>query len=153
MRGIMFNAGLMAVLAMAGIVEAKAPNFLVLLGDDISSSSIGCYGSVNPNTSPNIDKLADEGIRFTNMFVSNAVCSPTRAELYTGLQPYRNGSTSNHRPTKQGTLSVVQYLSKLGYRVGLTGKTHFSPKSVYPFEKVEGFPAGCNARAPKTGET
>jgi len=50
--------------------EAKAPNFLIVLGDDISASDLGCYGSANPHTSPNIDKLAQEGIRFTNMFVS-----------------------------------------------------------------------------------
>jgi uncharacterized sulfatase len=48
--------------------------------------------------------------------------------------------------TKTGTLSVVQHLEKLGYRVGLTGKTHFKPTSVYPFEKVEGFQRNCNAR-------
>ncbi|MEP2777470.1 MAG: sulfatase [Luteolibacter sp.] len=122
------------------------PNFLIILGDDISSTSLGCYGSVNTNTSPNIDKLAAGGIRFTNMFVSEAVCGPTRAELYTGLQPHRNGCSSNHMPTNKGTLSVVQHLEKLGYRVGLTGKTHFSPPTVYPFTKVKGFETNCNAR-------
>lgn len=126
--------------------EDKAPNFLIVLGDDISSSSLGCYGSPNPNTSPNIDKLADEGICFTNMFVSEAICAPTRAELYTGLQPNRNGCTVNHKATNKGTLSVVQHLSKLGYRVGLTGKSHIRPASVYPFNKVKGFASNCNAR-------
>ena len=132
--------------------DVKSPNFLILVGDDISASSIGCYGASNPHTSPNIDKLAKEGIRFTNMFVSEAICAPTRAELYTGLQPHRNGCMVNHKATKKGTLSVVQHMQKLGYRVGLTGKRHFSPKSVYPFEDVKGFPAGCNARE-KTDET
>lgn len=126
--------------------QAKQPNFLILLADDISATSLGCYGADNPDTSPNIDKLAGEGMRFTNMFVSQAVCGPARAELYTGLQPHRNGSMENHKASKQGTLSVVQHLKPLGYRVGLTGKTHFNPKSVYPFEKVQGFPANCNAR-------
>lgn len=132
--------------------EKSPPNFLVLVGDDISASSLGCYGSVNPHTSPNIDKLAGEGIRFTNMFVSEAICAPTRAELYTGLQPHRNGCMVNHKATNTGTLSVVQHLQKLGYRVGLTGKRHFKPKTVYPFEDVKGFPANCNARE-KTDET
>lgn len=126
--------------------EAKQPNFLILLGDDISADSIGCFGSPNPNTTPNIDKLASEGIRFSNMFVSEAICAPARAELYTGLQPHRNGCMQNHHPTKKGTKSVVHHLKKLGYRVGLTGKRHFSPKSVYPFEFVEGFPQNCNAK-------
>lgn len=126
--------------------ETEQPNFLIILGDDISASSLGCYGSENPHTSPHIDALAKEGVRFTNMFVSEAICAPTRAELYTGLQPHRNGCSRNHQATRNGTLSVVQHLSKLGYRVGLTGKTHIKPRSVYPFEVVPGFPKNCNAR-------
>ncbi|MEI6891643.1 MAG: sulfatase [Pontiella sp.] len=133
-------------------VTAEQPNFLIILGDDISASSMGCYGSENPHTSPNIDQLAKEGIRFTNMFVSEAVCGPSRAELYTGLQPYRNGCMQNHKATRKGVLSVVQRLEKLGYRVGLTGKRHFRPTSVYPFEFVKGFPQNCNARE-TTNET
>lgn len=126
--------------------DQNPPNFVILLGDDISANSVGCYGSKNPNTTPNLDQLATEGVRFTNMFVSEAICAPARAELYTGLQPYRNGCSVNHQATKRGTLSVVHHLSELGYRVGLSGKTHIKPKSVYPFEKVKGFPANCNAR-------
>jgi N-sulfoglucosamine sulfohydrolase len=144
MLGVALTAALFA--------GAEAPNFLILVGDDISSSSLGCYGSPNPNTSPNIDKLAREGIRFTNMFVSEAICAPTRAELYTGLQPHRNGCMKNHAATKAGTLSVVHYLRKLGYRVGLTGKRHIRPNSVYPFENVKGFTPNCNARK-KTDES
>ncbi|MEN8724062.1 MAG: sulfatase [Lentimonas sp.] len=124
------------------------PNFLIVLGDDISATSLGCYGSVNPHTSPNIDKLANEGIRFTNMFVSQAICAPARAELYTGLMPYHNGVIANHGATKKGTLSMVQHLKKLGYRVGLAGKKHIKPKSVYPFENVKGFSAHCNQSEP-----
>lgn len=136
------------ILLVVSVASAKAkqPNFVILLADDISASSLGCYGSENPNTSPNIDKLAGEGIRFTNMFVSEAICAPARAELYTGLQPHRNGVMQNHMATNKGTLSVVQHLEKLGYRVGLTGKTHIKPKTVYPFESVKGFPLNCNAR-------
>ncbi|MGD9419106.1 MAG: sulfatase family protein [Verrucomicrobiota bacterium JB025] len=137
---------LLLSLAMLAAAPAKQPNFLILLADDISATSLGCYGAENLHTSPHIDRLADEGVRFTNMFVTQAVCGPARAELYTGLQPYRNGSMENHKASKKGTLSVVQQLGKLGYRVGLAGKKHFSPKSVYPFEMVKGFPGNCNAR-------
>lgn len=124
----------------------EKPNFIVLLADDVSAASLGCYGSENKGTSPNIDKLASVGVMFTNMFVSEAICAPARAELYTGLQPVRNGCYRNHMTTKKGTKSVVHYLSDLGYRVGLSGKRHFSPKSVYPFEFIEGFPKDCNSR-------
>jgi len=128
------------------ILNAKndtPPNFIIILGDDIAANSIGCYGSKTPYTSPNIDALAKEGVLFRNMFVSEAMCAPTRAELYTGLTPYSNGCVINHGATKVGTLSMVQRLSTLGYRVGLTGKTHIKPLSVYPFEKIKGFPSGC----------
>lgn len=125
----------------------QRPNFLIILGDDISANSLGCYGSENPNTSPHIDQLAAEGIRFSNMFVSEAMCAPVRAELYTGLQPQRNGCFRNHMGTNEGTLSVVHYLEKLGYRVGLAGKRHFRPASVYPFEFIEGFEPMCTSRA------
>lgn len=127
-------------------VSGEQPNFLILLADDISARSIGCFDSDNPQTTPNLDKLADESVTFSNMFVSEAICAPARAELYTGLQPYRNGCSKNHAKTRKGTLSVVHHLRKLGYRVGLTGKKHFSPKSVYPFEEVPGFPANCTAK-------
>lgn len=124
--------------------QTKQPNFLIILGDDISATNIGCYGAKNKNTTPNIDKIADEGILFKNMFVSEAICAPTRAELFTGLTPNRNGCNVNHAATKKGTLSIVQHLNKLGYRVGLTGKMHFKPTSVYPFEIIKGFTKNAN---------
>ena len=128
--------------------NSKPLNYLILLADDISASHLGCYGALNPHTSPQIDKLASEGLRFTNMFVSEAMCAPARAELYTGLQPERNGCNRNHLPTNKGTKSVVHYLEKLNYRVGLAGKRHFSPASVYPFEGVKGFEPKCATRDP-----
>ncbi|MBK1853996.1 sulfatase [Verrucomicrobiaceae bacterium 5K15] len=126
--------------------QSRQPNIVILLADDISSSSLGCYGGENPHTSPHIDLLARQSVVFDNMFVTQAVCGPARAELYTGLQPHRNGSMTNHKKSKPGTLSMVHYLRKLGYRVGLTGKTHFGPRSVYPFEMVKGLPRNCNAK-------
>jgi hypothetical protein len=111
-------AQLAIVLLSASIAHAKPLNYLIILGDDISASTLGCYGALNPHTSPQIDKLAAEGVRFTNMFVSEAMCAPTRAELYTGLQPERNGCNRNHLPTNKGTKSVVHHLKTLGYRTG-----------------------------------
>lgn len=137
------------LMASSICAEMKKPlNYLILLADDVSSDSLGCYGSKNLNTTPHIDKLSEEGIRFTNMFVSEAVCGPARAELYTGLQPHRNGVFRNHMKTKEGTKSIVHYLNDLGYRVGITGKKHMGPASVYPFKGVPGFQANCNARGP-----
>jgi uncharacterized sulfatase len=119
--------------------KREAPNFLIVFGDDISASHLGCYGSLNPGTSPNIDRLAKEGIRFDNMFVTAATCAPTRAELYSGLFPQHNGVVRNHQAADPNHKSVVHYLSELGYRVGLAGKKHYNPAPVYPFEYLEGF--------------
>ncbi len=144
--------GLMA-LAGANVLHAEErpqqPNFVILLADDISSDSFGCYGSPNPNTTPNIDKLAQSGIRFENMFVSQAVCAPARAELYTGLMPQRNGTFRNHKASNPDVKSVVHYLGDLGYRVGLAGKMHIGPAAVYPFEKIPGLCSQCNETNPE----
>ncbi|WP_052823480.1 sulfatase family protein [Neotamlana sedimentorum] len=133
---------------MLNAQKQQKPNFVIVLADDISANTLGCYGSPNPNTSPNIDQLASEGIKFTNMFVSQAICAPARAELMTGLMPVKNGCSINHAATKKGTLSIVQHLEKLGYRVGLTGKRHFKPKSVYPYEFIDGFIQSVGFRGP-----
>jgi uncharacterized sulfatase len=123
----------------SSIAQAKdQPNFVIVLADDISADSFGCFGSPNPHTSPHIDKLAASGIRFKNMFVSEAMCSPARAELYTGLMPQRNGTFRNHKASSPDIKSMVHYLNDLGYRVGLAGKKHIGPGKVYPFENIDG---------------
>lgn len=140
--GLVFLTMMMAV----AVGAERPPNFILLLGDDISAVSLDGFGADNPGTSPNIDRLAKAGVMFRNMFVAQAICAPVRAELYTGLLPVRNGVFQNHQPTYEGTKSVVHYLTELGYRVALTGKRHFSPQSVYPFEFLAGFPQGANDR-------
>ncbi len=92
----------------------QKPNFVILLADDVSRDSIGCYGSPNPHTTPYIDKLAQNGIKFSNMFLSEAMCAPARAELYTGLMPQRNGTYRNHKASNPDVKSVVHYLGALG---------------------------------------
>lgn len=118
--------------------QPQQPNFVIVLADDISADSFGCYGSPNPHTTPHIDNLAASGIRFQNMFVSEAMCAPARAELYTGLMPQRNGTYRNHKASRPDVRSVVHYLGDLGYRVGLAGKKHIGPEQVYAFEKIDG---------------
>lgn len=117
-------------------------NMVIFIADDLARNELGCYGGQNVKT-PNIDRFAAEGVKFTGMVSSTTMCSPTRASIYTGLYPVSNGVYKNHGATKPEVKSVVHYLEDLGYRVGLTGKTHFKPKSVYPFEIVDGFEPNC----------
>ncbi|UII78735.1 sulfatase-like hydrolase/transferase [Flagellimonas sp. CMM7] len=132
--------------------QPDRPNFIIILGDDISADALGCYESKNLGVTPNIDKLASEGLKFNNMFVTNAICAPTRAELYTGLQSYKNGCTGNRASTNANVKSVVYYMSNLGYRVALTGKKHYKPASVYPFRYIEGFTEAVKTRGPELAE-
>lgn len=124
---------------------ARRPNIVVILADDLLSSELGCYGGRNIKT-PNIDRLAAEGVRFTHNFASQAISCPIRASLYTGLYPARHGTYQNHKYTFPGTRTVNEYMADEGYRVGRTGKTHPSPASVYKFEEIPGFVQNCVAK-------
>lgn len=108
------------------------PNFVFIIADDCTYRDIGCYGG--QAHTPNIDGLAEEGMRMTRCFQAAPMCSPTRHNIYTGLYPVKSGAYPNHTFAKDGTKSIVHYLKPLGYRVALSGKTHISPKDVFPFE-------------------
>ena len=111
------------------------PNILIVIADDLNKDSVGVYGNKDVKT-PNIDRLASQGMRFNMAYTSTAMCAPTRQQMYTGLYPVRSGAYPNHSKVKPGTKSLVHYLKALGYRVGLSGKRHFGPPSSFPFEQV-----------------
>ena len=112
--------------------KSARPNFLFIIGDDCTFRDIGCYGG--QAHTPNIDRLAKEGMRFTRSFQAAPMCSPTRHNLYTGIYPVKSGAYPNHTFVKPGTRSIVHYLKPLGYRVALSGKTHIQPRESFPFE-------------------
>lgn len=114
----------------------EAPNFLFIMADDCTFRDIACYGG--QAFTPNIDRLAQEGMRFTRCFQAAPMCSPTRHNIYTGLYPVKSGAYPNHTFAKEGTKSVVHYLKQLDYRVAISGKTHIAPKKVFPFEYMKG---------------
>ena len=72
--------------------KIEKPNIVFLLVDDLGYSDVGCYGNTL-NETPNVDRLAREGMRFTNAYAASAVCSPTRASIQTGQYPVRFGIT------------------------------------------------------------
>lgn len=124
--------------------NSKNPNILFFLADDCTNWDIGCYGSKDSKT-PNIDKLASEGIKFNRCYQAAPMCSPTRHNIYTGMYPVKTGAYPNHSQAYPETKSIVQYLKPLGYRIALSGKKDILPKEVFPFEYLEGgspnFPA------------
>ena len=121
-----------ALSAAAG--ENKPPNIILILTDNHGAWTLGCYGNSDIRT-PHIDRLAQQGIRFTRCYSSNAVCSPTRATLLTGLIPSQHGVHCYLRagepqigPKAYNTIaeftSLPRLLAALGYVCGLTGKWH-----------------------------
>ena len=115
-------------------VEEKLPNVVFILTDNQGAWTLGCYG--NPEIrSPNIDRLAENGVLFTRAFASNPVCSPTRATYLTGLVPSQHGVHSflsggglQTGPDARSTLaefkSLPQILRDAGYACGSVGKWH-----------------------------
>lgn len=121
--------------------EEKTPyNLVIVLADDLTSDDLECYGGDNVST-PNINKLASQGMKFTNAYTSSAMCTPCRTSLYTGIYPVRNGAHKNGPEgiIKPGVESIAHHLNRVGYRVGLTGKEHINPLEQFNFEIVPGF--------------
>ena len=132
---------LVTTIALTGsaATQDRPPNVLLVIADNVTYNDLPLYGGANIAT-PNIDRLASEGLTFDRAYLSMAMCNPCRTELYTGLYPFRNGSSWNHSAARPGTRSVVHELSELGYRVGLSGKKHVSPSASFRFEDVPGVP-------------
>ena len=115
----------------------QKPNIVIFLADDLNYCDIGCYGNPDVKTAA-IDRLAAEGIRFTQAFTATAMCAPTRSQLYTGIYPVRSGAFPNHSQVRSGTKSIVHYLTQQGYRVALSNKRHVGPQDSFPFEIIKG---------------
>jgi arylsulfatase A len=115
---------------IAGAVGAAAkPNFVIIFADDQGYGDLGCFGSKKIRT-PNIDRMAKEGMRFTNFMVASPVCTPSRAALLTGCYPKRVGmhqhvlfpsSTKGLNPTEH---TIADHLRGQGYATACFGKWH-----------------------------
>lgn len=105
------------------------PNIVFILADDLGWGELGCYGNTF-NETPNLDRLASQGIRFTHAYAAAPVCSPTRASILTGQYPARVGITDFLAPASGRLLDPARYvtinevLGQAGYRTGLVGKWH-----------------------------
>jgi len=99
----------------------KKPNIIIWVADDQYLESVGCYGG-NPEHTPNIDKLASEGLKFTRAYSTASVCTPARSAIYTGMYPIKNGAHPNHSGLKKDIPSMPNIMRKLGYKTGLVGK-------------------------------
>lgn len=108
----------------------EPPNFIFYLADDQDQLDYGCYGNPKVITS-NVDQLAKEGMRFTNFYTAQAICAPSRSQIFTGMYPLKNGCMANHISVKPDLKSITSQLQKSGYEVVLAGKSHVKPNSVF----------------------
>lgn len=115
-------------------IAQEKPNIIFFLADDQNITDYGCYGNDKVKT-PGVDRLAKEGMIFYNAFTAQAICAPSRSQLFTGNYPLKNGCFMNHAKTKPTMKSVTTRLTALGYEVVLAGKSHVQPSSVYHWSK------------------
>lgn len=102
--------------------QAARPNIVFIMTDDHAAHAISAYGS-RLNKTPNIDRLAKEGMKFENCFVTNSICTPSRAAILTGKYAHQNGvPVFNHIDSSQPMLP--KYLQAAGYHTGMIGKWH-----------------------------
>ena len=123
-----FRALLLLTLGGALNVAAKPPNIVLIFCDDLGYADIGCFGAKGYRT-PNLDRLARQGTRFTSFYAAQAVCSASRAALLTGCYPNRIGIHGALGPGSKTGLSadettLAEVLKPRGYATAIFGKWH-----------------------------
>ena len=117
---------LVALLALGQAQAAKRPNILFMMSDDHASESIGAYGSWLKDYvhTPAIDRLAAEGMRFTNVCCNNSICSPSRASIISGQYSHVTGALNLGCELKPNAPSYIRELTNSGYETCVVGKWH-----------------------------
>jgi N-sulfoglucosamine sulfohydrolase len=121
-----------------GAAERPKPNIVLIVSDDHGRGDLGCYGNRVIQT-PNLDRLAAEGVRFKNAFCTSASCSASRSVILSGLYNHYNGQYGHqhayhHFISFDYVRSLPVLLSEGGYRTARIGKYHVAPEAVYQFD-------------------
>jgi len=121
------------------------PNIIYIMADDLGYGEVGCYGQVDIKT-PNIDKLADEGMRFTQHYSGSPVCAPARSVLMTGLHTGHTPSRGNMEVDPYGqfplpgeTITVAELLKRAGYKTAMYGKWGLGVENTTGDPNLQGF--------------
>ena len=119
--------------------ETSPPNIVFILADDLGYGDLGCYGQKQIRT-PRLDRMADEGTRFTQFYAGSTVCAPSRCVLMTGKHlghAYIRGNARHNLPTEEVT--VAEVLQDAGYRTGLFGKWGLGQEGSHGVPTKQGF--------------
>lgn len=111
------------------------PNIFFILSDQHAQHALGCYGD-EAGVTPNLDKLAQDGVVFENTYCASPICGPSRMSLMTGRQPHENGCWLNGDILNSGTPTFAHALGAAGYRTALIGRMHFiGPDQTHGFSQ------------------
>ena len=123
-----FLAGMTFLSILSTQIKAadERPNIVWIFSDDHAYQAVGAYGSrlQKLNPTPNIDRLAKQGMRFDRMYVGNSICAPSRATLLTGKHSHLNGKKTNGGGFNHGQMTFPKILQKAGYQTAMVGKIH-----------------------------
>lgn len=103
--------------------KPRSPNILFIMSDDHAAQAMSCYDS-EINETPNIDRIADQGVRFDNTFCTNSICTPSRATILTGKHSHKNGVLTLENDFDRNQEHVGKILQRAGYRTAVIGKWH-----------------------------
>ncbi len=126
---------LMTVHLHAQNKENELPNIVLFIGDDIGWDDIGCYGNKQVQT-PNIDKIAQEGIRFTNVFLTASSCSPSRCSIISGRYPHNTGAPELYMGLPPEVPLFPEILNNAGYYTAHAGKWHMGDSAKRSFDVI-----------------
>lgn len=121
----------------------QRPNFVIIIADDVAWNDLGAYGHPHIRT-PQIDKMAAEGVRFDNAFLTISSCSPSRSSIMTGRYPHATGAGELHQPLPADQIMFPALLRDAGYHTASAGKWHLGEEAKKAFDEiVGGGPSGC----------
>ncbi|MCF7848700.1 MAG: sulfatase [Kiritimatiellales bacterium] len=164
-RGFIGSIGAAALAGKTMAAKKAKPNFIIIFMDDMGYADVGCFGAKGYAT-PNMDRMAAEGLKMTNFYAAACVCTPSRAALMTGCYPERVGGLGVLFPDRDKGLSwkginpeettMAEMLKGVGYKTAIVGKWHLGDKKMFlplqhGFDEYFGLPYSNDMREGRNG--